>query len=83
MSEDKVKRIVPATVAPVPEVIDICERLLEMAKSGELRSIVMCGALTENRFHTVIETHDLIESMGLVSMMQWRVGNLSQNATQN
>lgn len=80
MTDENVRRITPATVAPVPEVIDICERLLEMAKSGELRSVVMAGMLTENRFHTVIETHDLIESMGLVSMVQWRVGQMSERA---
>lgn len=75
---DKVKHIVPATISPDPDVINVCERLLEKAKSGELRSIVAAGALTENRFHTVIETHDMIESIGLVTMMQWRLGAMSE-----
>lgn len=80
MSDDKIARMTPVTLAPVPEVIDICERLLVMAKSGELRSIVMSGALSENRFHTIIETHDLIETMGLIGMIQWRTGFMMEQS---
>lgn len=80
MSEDKVKTLTPATVAPDKHVIEVCEKLLGMAKSGKLRSLVAAGNLTDKEFYTVIETQDVVESMGLVGMMMWRVGLMSENS---
>ena len=37
---DNVTTLVPATLAPVPEVVGQLERMLEMAKRGDLRDIV-------------------------------------------
>lgn len=62
---DNVTTLVPATLAPVPEVVGQLERMLEMAKRGELRDIVAACTMSENRYHTVIETQDLVSSMGL------------------
>lgn len=77
MSDDKVKTLTPATVAPDKHVVEVCEKLLDMAKSGKLRSLVAAGNLTDKEFYTVIETHDVVESMGLVGMMMFRVGAVS------
>lgn len=62
-----VKTFIPATIQPVPAVVELLERMLEMAKSGELRDIVLAATMTENRYHTAVETGDLITSMGLLS----------------
>lgn len=62
-----VKPFVPATIQPLPAVVDLLERMLAMAKTGELRDIVLAATMTENRYHTAVETGDLITSMGLLS----------------
>jgi hypothetical protein len=53
---------------PEQRVIDVCEKLLERAKSGELRSIVFGGTLTDGKFTTGFDTADAVEAVGLLTM---------------
>lgn len=64
---DNVTTLVPATLQPVPKVIDLLERMLELAKTGELRDIIIAATMSEGRYHTAVETGDLLTSMGLLS----------------
>lgn len=67
MDGENVKAFVPATLKPVQGVVDLLEKMLEMAKSGEMRDIVLAATLSENRYHTAVETGDLVTSMGLMA----------------
>lgn len=64
---DNITTLMPATLQPVPQVIKLLEDMLERAKKGELRDIVLCATMSEDRYHTAVETGDLITSMGLLS----------------
>jgi len=64
---DNVKTLKPATLQPVPQLVSLLEGMLELAKSGEMRDIALAATLSENRYHTAIETGDLITTMGLLS----------------
>lgn len=64
---DNVTTLIPATLQPVPKVIDLLERMLELAKTGELRDIILAATMSEDRYHTAVETGDLLTSMGLLS----------------
>lgn len=64
---DNVTTLTPATLQPVPHVIKLLEDMLERAKKGELRDIVLAATMSEDRYHTAVETGDLITSMGLLS----------------
>lgn len=63
---DNITTLMPATLQPVPKVIDLLERMLERAKTGELRDIVLAATMSEDRYHTAVETDDLLTSMGLL-----------------
>ena len=52
---------------PVDRVVEELEKLLEQAKSGELRVICYCGVLTERRvFHGTVEEDDGIQDFPAV-----------------
>lgn len=74
---DKVKRLTPATAEPVKSLVEMCEDILAKAKSGELRSLVAAGSLTSNKFYTAIETHDSIETVGLLGVLQHRMARIA------
>lgn len=65
LGEGVVKRVVPATLKPVQDVIDICERMLQLAKEGKLREVSACGTLTGNEGYSAYYADDSIRAIGL------------------
>lgn len=54
---------------PDPDVVEALEESLELAKTGELRSIYLVGNMTGHRTHTNFSTHDLLEGIGMLSFL--------------
>ena len=59
------------TVAPDQDVVDAVEAILKLAKDGELRGMVWCGALrdgshTVQGFGTYINLHHLVGSIEIL-----------------
>ncbi len=63
---------------PVQIVIDMCERLLEKAKRGELRTIVYAGTLASGEFLTGHHTEDAIMTLGLMSISTHAIAALTR-----
>lgn len=54
---------------PDEDVLDLLVHALEMAESGEIRSIAIAAALTGGKTFTAYETRDIQEAIGLVGFL--------------
>lgn len=66
MTKAKLEVIAPQ---PDPDVVEILEEALEMAKRGELRSVMVTGEITGNHTYTHYATGDLLTAIGLASFL--------------
>lgn len=72
MSSDT--KIVPVKARPVPEVVDALEAALEMARSGELRSIALIGDRpTGNVFYSDWGLENNMRLIGLLTYVRHRL----------
>jgi hypothetical protein len=64
---------------PDEQLIEICEKLLERAKSGELRSLVYGGSLANGSFTTGFDTADTLEAVGLMTIAIHNIAALNRD----
>jgi len=67
---DTVFRLRNANDAPDPDVVATLESALDMARCGELRSVVIAGDLTGHRTFTTFSTNDLMREIATVAFLQ-------------
>ncbi|QDP48378.1 MAG: hypothetical protein Tp118SUR00d2C21406231_72 [Prokaryotic dsDNA virus sp.] len=65
----KVSKLQDVTSAPNLSVIEELEVALDMAKSGELRSFAMVGALKGGRTYTTFVSSDIQQQIGEISFL--------------
>lgn len=58
---------------PNQGVIDYLEEALDMAKSGEMQSVVIMGGLSEKRTFTAFETRDIDEQLAMLTFALHRL----------
>jgi hypothetical protein len=67
-----------ATVVPedeaVPEVVELAEELLALAKSGEMRSVAIAGIMTDDRRYVAFRSEEPWDMKGAVSQLNHRIG---------
>lgn len=59
----------PMTAEPDPDVVETLENALEMARSGQLRSITLVGQVTGHATYVAHATHDIQAEIGAVSFL--------------
>ena len=69
MSNCKIKRLKNINEEPDEDVVAQLEEALEMAKSGQIRSIVIAASLTGHATYTSYATRNTQESIGLVGYL--------------
>lgn len=60
-----------ANQEPDQDTVEALEEALELARSGQMRSVSIAASLTGHRTFTTYATRDLQEAIGLVSFMHF------------
>ena len=69
MSDSVVRQLRDLNETPDEGVVAELEEVLEMAKSGRLRSVALAASLTGHSTYTSYVTRDLQEAIGLVGFL--------------
>lgn len=64
-----IKKLKDRNSEPDADTVALLEEVLEMAKSGRLRSVALAGSLTGHATFTSYATRDLQEAIGLVGFL--------------
>jgi len=62
-----------AVAEPVRDVVEVLEDALALAKSGELRSVAICGDLTGNYCYRACAVIDGVTLLGHVARMMFAI----------
>jgi len=62
-----------AAAEPVKDVIDVLEDALALARSGDLRSVAICGDLTGNNCYRAAAVIDGVTLLGHVARMMFSI----------
>jgi len=66
-----VEKLADVNKRPNPEVVEVLEQALELAKSGELRDVAIMGVLTENKIFTGNTQYDAPLLIGTLELIKY------------
>ena len=68
-----ITRLETAAEKPDQDVIDVLEHALEMAKSGELRDIVLCGHIKGGDIFSDFLNVEMLTAVGMLEFLKFRL----------